>query len=93
MRRRLGLREEVTYEIIFEPHALDAATRFLEEDPKGLSATLDAIDELAHNPRPVELRFAYGVGIRRLRVGDYRVLYVIDDEVIHILVTHLGRTA
>ncbi|MEV5532295.1 type II toxin-antitoxin system RelE family toxin [Streptomyces prunicolor] len=82
----------MTYEIIFEPHALDAATRFLEEDPKGLSATLDAIDELAHNPRPVT-SVAYGVDIRRLRVGDYRVLYVIDDEVIHILVTHLGRTA
>ncbi|MFJ5301217.1 type II toxin-antitoxin system RelE/ParE family toxin [Streptomyces sp. NPDC088350] len=82
----------MTYEIIFEPHALDAATRFLEEDPKGLSAALDAIDELAHNPRPVN-SVAYGVGIRRLRVGAYRVLYVIDDEVIHILVTHLGRTA
>ncbi|MFE1439416.1 type II toxin-antitoxin system RelE/ParE family toxin [Streptomyces sp. NPDC058739] len=83
----------MTYEIVFEPHALDAATRFLEEDPKGLSATLDAIDELADNPRPVN-SVAYGAaGIRRLRVGDYRVIYVIDDYVIHILVTHLGRTA
>lgn len=52
---------------------------------------LDAIDELAHNPRPVTSA-AYGPGIRRLRVDAYRVLYVIDDAVIHILVTHLGRT-
>ncbi|WP_234469147.1 MULTISPECIES: type II toxin-antitoxin system RelE/ParE family toxin [unclassified Streptomyces] len=51
-----------------------------------------SLDEPAHNPRPVN-SVAYGVDIRRLRVGDYRVLYVIDDEVIHILVTHLGRTA
>ena len=80
----------MTYEIIFEPQALDAATRFLKEDPTGLAATLNAIDELADNPRPVN-SVAYGVDIRRLRVGDYRVLYVIDDEVIHILVTHLGR--
>ncbi|MEV5437875.1 hypothetical protein AB0K80_17935 [Streptomyces sp. NPDC052682] len=29
--------------------------------------------------------------MRRLRVGDYRVLYVVDDDVIRILVTHLGR--
>ncbi|MEV7284218.1 type II toxin-antitoxin system RelE/ParE family toxin [Streptomyces sp. NPDC093252] len=54
--------------------------------------TLDAIDELAHDPRPAN-SVAYGVDIRRLRVGDYRVLYVIDDDVIHILITHLGRTA
>lgn len=80
------------YEIIFEPHALNAAARFLEEDPKGLAVTLDAIDELAHDPRPAN-SVAYGVDIRRLRVGDYRVLYVIDDDVIHILITHLGRTA
>nr|WP_206327567.1 type II toxin-antitoxin system RelE/ParE family toxin [Streptomyces sp. S3(2020)] len=64
----------------------------MEEDPKGLSATLDAIDELAHDPRPVN-SVAYGVGIRRLRVDSYRVLYIIDDDVIRILVTHLGRTA
>jgi mRNA interferase RelE/StbE len=81
----------VTCEIIFEPHALDAAARFLQEDPKGLAVALDAIDELAHHPRPVGST-AYGPGVRRLRVGDYRVLYVIDDDVVRILVTHLGRT-
>ncbi|MFD3617181.1 type II toxin-antitoxin system RelE/ParE family toxin [Streptomyces sp. NPDC058676] len=80
----------MTYEIIFEPHALDSAARFLKEDPRGLAATLAAIDELAHNPRPASSA-PYGVNIRRLRVGDHRLVYVIDDEVIHI-VTHLGRT-
>ncbi|GAB1336085.1 hypothetical protein ACE1SV_26750 [Streptomyces sp. E-15] len=81
----------MTYEIIFEPHALDAATRFLREDPAGLAKVLDAVDDLAHDPRPVGTT-AYGPDIRRLRVGDYRVLYVIGDAVIRVLVTHLGRT-
>jgi mRNA interferase RelE/StbE len=81
----------VTYEIIFEPHALDAAARFLKEDPAGLAVVLDAIDELAHDPRP-PVSTPYGPDIRRLRVGEYRVLYVIDGEAIRILVTHLGRT-
>jgi mRNA interferase RelE/StbE len=81
----------VTYEIIFEPHALDAAARFLNEDPAGLAKVLDAIDELAHDPRPAGSR-AYGPNIRRFRVDAYRVLYIIDTEVIRILVTHLGRT-
>ncbi|MET9681834.1 type II toxin-antitoxin system RelE family toxin [Streptomyces coeruleorubidus] len=81
----------MTYEIIFEPHALDSAARFLKADPSGLAAVLDAIDKLADDPRPAG-SVPYGVDIRRLRVGDYRVMYVIDDDVIHILVTHLGRT-
>ncbi|MGC0338316.1 type II toxin-antitoxin system RelE family toxin [Streptomyces sp. SLBN-8D4] len=82
----------MTYEIVFEPRALDAGARFLKEDPGGLAMVLDAIDELAHNPRPAT-SVPYGSQhVRRLHVGDYRVLYVIDDDVIHILVTHLGRT-
>jgi mRNA interferase RelE/StbE len=53
---------------------------------------LDTIDELAHDPRPTGST-AYGSpDIRRLRIGDYRVMYVIGNNVIHILVTHLGRT-
>ncbi|GHD14841.1 hypothetical protein GCM10010313_41700 [Streptomyces violarus] len=81
----------MTYEIIFEPQALDSAARFLKEDPRGLAVVLDRIDQLADDPRPAGT-VPYGVDIRRLRVGDHRVLYAIDDEVIHILVTHLGRT-
>ncbi|MPY56779.1 type II toxin-antitoxin system RelE family toxin [Streptomyces spongiae] len=81
----------MTYRIIWEPPATDAAVRFLKEDPAGLAAVYEAVDALAEAPRPANST-AYGVDIRRLRVGDYRVLYVIDDEVIHILVTHLGRT-
>jgi mRNA interferase RelE/StbE len=81
----------VTYGIVFEPHALDAAARFLEEDPEGLALVLDSIGKLAHDPRPAAT-VPYGLGIRRLRVGNHRVLYVIDDDVIRILATHLGRT-
>ncbi|MGW0081232.1 type II toxin-antitoxin system RelE family toxin [Streptomyces sp. NPDC003393] len=82
----------MTYEIVFEPHALDAAARFLKEDPAGLARVLDVIDDLARDPRPAG-SMPYGLDIRRLRVGEYRVLYVIDDDTIRILVTHLGRRA
>jgi mRNA interferase RelE/StbE len=81
----------VTYRIIWEPKATDAAVRLLRDDPAGLAAVYEAVDTLAKEPRPAH-SVAYGPTARRLRVGDYRVLYVIDDEVIHILVTHLGRT-
>ncbi|MET7275241.1 type II toxin-antitoxin system RelE/ParE family toxin [Streptomyces flaveolus] len=82
----------MTYEIIFEPQALDSAARFLKEDPDGLATVLDAIDKLAESPRPAG-SIPYGSpDIRRLYVGDYRVLYIIEDDVVRILVTHLGRT-
>ncbi|MFI1167077.1 type II toxin-antitoxin system RelE/ParE family toxin [Streptomyces sp. NPDC020801] len=80
----------MTHEIIFEPHAFDAPARFPKEDPNGLSVVLDAIDEPARDPRPAGSA-PYGPDIRRLRVGGYRVLHVIGNDVIHILVTRLGR--
>ncbi|MFD7131358.1 type II toxin-antitoxin system RelE/ParE family toxin [Streptomyces sp. NPDC059894] len=83
----------MTYQIIWEPRATNAATRFLKDDPAGLAAVYEAVDGLAIQPRPAT-SVPYGTqNIRRLHVGDYRVLYIIDDDVIHILVTHLGRTA
>ncbi|MFF8592657.1 type II toxin-antitoxin system RelE/ParE family toxin [Streptomyces sp. NPDC015220] len=82
----------MTYEILFEPHALDAAARFLAEDPGGLAVVLDSIDKLADDPRPAGSSPYGSPDLRRLRVGDYRVLYVIESEGIRILVAHLGRT-
>jgi mRNA interferase RelE/StbE len=81
----------VAYEIIWEPRATSAAVRFLKDDPAGLSAVYEAVDTLADQPRPPG-SIPYGSpDLRRLHIGDYRVLYVIDEDVIHILVTHLGR--
>ncbi|MGW3725334.1 type II toxin-antitoxin system RelE family toxin [Streptomyces sp. NPDC000851] len=83
----------MTYEIIWEPRATNAAVRFLKDDPTGLSAVYEAVDALATQPRP-RGSIPYGSqDVRRLHVGDYRVLYVIEEDVIRILVTHLGRTA
>lgn len=80
----------MTYRITWEPEATNAAVRFLKDDPSGLAAVYEAVDGLAEHPRPAN-SVAYGPDVRRLRVGNYRVLYIIDDEVIRILVTHLGR--
>ncbi|MEV3857891.1 type II toxin-antitoxin system RelE/ParE family toxin [Streptomyces sp. NPDC050095] len=71
----------MTYGIIWEPEATSAAVRYLKDDPYGL----------ASDPRPANST-PYGSAYRRLRVGAYRALYVIDDDVIRILVTPVGRT-
>jgi mRNA interferase RelE/StbE len=39
-----------------------------------------AIDDLADNPRPTGSRNVRGREGRRIRVGDYRIIYEIDDE-------------
>ncbi|CAL9562608.1 type II toxin-antitoxin system RelE family toxin [Streptomyces sp. enrichment culture] len=83
----------MAYKIVWEPRATNAAVRFLKEDPSGLSAVYEAVDTLSTQPRP-QNSVPYGSpDLRRLHVGDYRVLYIIEDDVIHIVVTHLGRTS
>ncbi|MCC3771110.1 type II toxin-antitoxin system RelE/ParE family toxin [Streptomyces sp. UNOC14_S4] len=80
----------MTYSIIWEPEATSTAVRFLKEDPQGLAALYDAVDALAEEPRPAN-SVPFGSVYRRLRVGSYRALYIIDDHVIRVLVTHIGR--
>lgn len=82
----------MTYSITWEPEATNAAVRYLKDDPQGLAALYQAVDRLAEDPRPVNST-PYGSAYRRLRVGSYRALYVIDDDSIRILVTHLGRSS
>jgi mRNA interferase RelE/StbE len=49
------------------------------------------IDRLAENPRPrgVE-KLAGGDEFYRIRVGDYRVIYQIHDDVLLVLVVRIG---
>ncbi|UQI45985.1 type II toxin-antitoxin system RelE/ParE family toxin [Streptomyces sp. HU2014] len=79
----------MSYSVELEPAALNAAARFLKDDPVGLKNVLDALDALADNPRPVD---SSTLGTyRRLRIGPYRALYAVEDETIRVIVLHLGR--
>jgi mRNA interferase RelE/StbE len=49
-----------------------------------------AIDTLAINPRPSGAKLLRGPDRRwRLRVGDYRVLYRVDDDRVVVLVVRV----
>ncbi|HYX60163.1 MAG TPA: type II toxin-antitoxin system RelE/ParE family toxin [Streptosporangiaceae bacterium] len=72
----------------YDERAISQASAFLD-DPQGMRAVVDAIDRLAEDPRPTE-SFPYGSpDLRRLRVGRYRVLYEITEEV--VAVRHIAR--
>ena len=75
----------MTRRIDFDETALDQAAGFLADDPAGLRTVMDAVDQLVADPRPPGT-FPFGSpDVRRLRVGRYRVLYEITDDVVSIV--------
>lgn len=51
-----------------------------------------AIDRLQHDPRPPGVRAMRGEqGLLRLRVGDYRVIYTVQDQRLLVLVVDVGH--
>jgi mRNA interferase RelE/StbE len=60
----------------------DRAERRLQRIPEPLRSNIrHRIDRLADNPRPSGAQPLKGIhGLWRLRVGNWRVVYVIDDE-------------
>ena len=77
-------------QVSLDEKAIHQATAFLADDPDGLRAVLAAIDALAENPYPGDA-FPFGsAGLHRLRVGRYRVLYTVTDDVISV--GHIART-
>jgi mRNA interferase RelE/StbE len=74
--------------------------RFAERVEKDLNrlpvntrrCVVDRIDALANDPRPRQAKPLHGSlkGRWRLRVGDYRVIYEIRDDVLVVLVISVG---
>lgn len=57
-------------------------------DPPVVEAVFEKIEKLVTNPRPPGCRKLRGSGnLWRIRVGDYRVIYEIDDRVLSIDIT------
>ena len=53
---------------------------------------LQSIRELADEPRPHgSTKLAGASDAYRIRVGDYRVLYTVDDAVVRVLVIRVGH--
>jgi len=52
---------------------------------------LTRLTGLETNPRPADVKKLKGRDARRIRVGDYRVIYEIQDRVLQIIVITLGH--
>lgn len=70
-----------------------AAAKIFEELPRHTKMLIQKkIDALATNPRPSGCEKLSGEeGLYRIRSGDYRVIYQIEDRVLYILVVKIGH--
>lgn len=81
----------MTHEIVWADEAFAAAQVFMVDDPAGLAAVFDTVDDVADVPLPQGAIRWGNTDFLRLRIGRYRVLYEIDDRVIRMDVIQLGR--
>jgi mRNA interferase RelE/StbE len=77
-----------TYRIELRPAA---ARALLKLDPAVRPRIQGAIGLLAGDPRPPASRSLRGRPGYRVRVGDYRIVYTIADDVLLIVVVALGH--
>ena len=76
------------YRIELRPAAVRALRKI---DPAMRSRIQGVIALLASDPRPPAARRLVGRPAWRVRVGDYRVIYTIEDEVLVIVVVTIGH--
>jgi len=69
-----------------------SATKEIEKLPKAtLKKVVDKIQSLANTPRPVGCKKLTADEKYRVRVGDYRILYSIEDKKLVIYVVKVGH--
>jgi mRNA interferase RelE/StbE len=56
-----------------------------------LKKIIQKIQNLAENPRPHDCKKLTGEEKYRIRSGDYRILYLIEDNVLIIYVVRVGH--
>lgn len=78
----------MSYRIEFRPAAVRALRRIAHQDRDRLRG---AISLLGENPRPPGARALKGRPGLRVRVGDYRIIYTVDDDILVVAVIALGH--
>jgi mRNA interferase RelE/StbE len=76
------------YEVILSK----TARKQLNKLPLNVAQRLiNAIEKLADNPRPHGYIKLTGVSLYRIWIGDYRIIYNIEDEILTVYVVELGN--
>lgn len=76
------------YRIIIE----DSVFKILKKiHPSARTLILETIKQLGENPRPHGCKKLKGTEAYRVRYGDYRIVYTINDKEILITVVKIGH--
>jgi mRNA interferase RelE/StbE len=79
------------YKILFDKKYIKELTRI----PKHIQESIrEKVVALADNPRPdgsIKLQGSKKTPLYRIRCGDYRVIYVIKDDVLVVLIIDVGH--
>jgi len=76
------------YTVLIERYA---QKQIMKLDKKIIPVIKASIADLADNPRPYGYKKLKGEDAYRIRVGDYRVIYEIDDGKIIVTVVSVGH--
>lgn len=68
-----------------------AAKELAQLPPKDRGRVVVRIQALADDPRPVGAEKLSGQERYRIRQGDYRILYEIEDQILRIMVVKIGH--
>jgi mRNA interferase RelE/StbE len=79
----------MTHRIEFKP---SARKEFLDLPADKQKRLAKAIDKLAETPRPAGVeKMAGSANDYRIRVGDYRIIYEVQDEILLIMVLKIAH--
>lgn len=78
----------MSYQIELRPAAVRALKRIDHQDRDRIRG---AISLLGENPRPPGAKALKGRPGLRVRVGDYRIIYTVDGDILIVTVITLGH--
>lgn len=79
----------MAYRLEFKPSVVESLAKIPQTDRKRIAKQ---IDRLADNPRPIgAVKLAGDDDLYRVRAGNYRVIYQIQDQALLVLVVRIGH--
>ena len=59
--------------------------------PKAVKRIIERIQKLADDPYPVDAVRLKGRAEWRIRQGDYRILYIVEEQVVTVFIVKIGH--
>jgi mRNA interferase RelE/StbE len=81
--------DQSPYSVLYDPKALKELSKL---DKPAARRVVTAISQLSAEPHPAGMRALVGFpGLFRIRVGDYRIVYTVNDSELIVLVLRVAH--